>query len=639
MHDGVISMYTQETYNKKIINTDNALNLINPGNKIFLTSGTAIPALISKAIIESDKLNNYDLEIIQLFTLGDYFVGDKSNKSDMSKFRLKNFHAGENYTEEAFHGKVDFIPANLIEIPYIFETKTIEVDIAIITTSPPDSRGYMSLGIAIDVADVVIRKSKIVIAEVNQNMPVTYGETSIHIDQVDYIVESDVPLIERDKREYGPKLDRIGWHISNLIQDGSTVALHSGRMFDAVAAHLKGKKNLGILTNVISDWVIDLIENDVISIERSRIKGGQITTSYCYGTKKLYDYVNHNQIFGFYPIAQLANPINIKRVSNLISIMNVEKINITASSIIFHTGDDLLSGYESKFNFAVGTALSGTGKVIFALRSVDMDGESNIVITHDKDNNRLRSTFSMARYVVTEYGVAYLYGKSIRERTLAMIDIAHPDHREKLLNKAKELGYLYHDQIYRLKHAVNYPVELETAKTFKNDLELKIRPIKTTDEEMMRRLFYKFSDESKYLRYFANIRTMPHKNMQQYVHVDYDKKVAVVAVQQKGNTERIIAEGRYAAYPDGINHDMAFLVDEDFQGRGIATFMVNYLIKIAKERGIKLLSASVLPQNEKMLKVFDKAAVKPKKKIEDGVFELEFNLEEDEDSFDQDQDL
>lgn len=613
-------MYRPENFNSKIIDINRFIDLVQPGNKIFLTSGPAIPQLVTRELTCSEKLRNYDLEIIQLFSLDFFF----NQSCDMQNYRLKTFRSGET-TSEKCEGKEDFIPANLVEIPYIFATRAIEIDIAVISTSPPDRRGFMSLGVAIDVAATVIKNASIVIAEVNPNVPVTYGETSIHVDQIDYAIMSNEPLLERERKPYDQVQERIGWHVSNLIQDGSTVVLHVGRVFDAIAVHLMGKRNLGILTNVISDWIIDLVEAGAISVDKRRESGGQISTSYCYGSRELYDYVDHNQLFGFYPVAKLANPLYIKDIPKMISIMNVEKIDITAARTLVFSGDDLISGYESKFNFAAGTAFSGSGKVIFVLNSVDQSGESNIVISFDRDNERVRSTLSAARYVVTEYGIASLFGKSARERALSLIEIAHPDHRENLFNRAKEQGYIYPDQIYK-SIAANYPSRLETVKTFKDGLELRIRPVKASDEDMMRRLFYKFSDESKYYRYFTHVKVMPHKNMQKYLSVDYDRILSVVAVHQSGNIERIVAEARYAAYPSGDAYEMAFLVDEEYQGRGIATFLANYLIKIARERGIKKLVASVLAQNRKMLEVFDRVSVKPVRHYDGDTVELEFRL-------------
>ncbi|MDQ5986505.1 MAG: butyrate:acetyl-CoA coenzyme A-transferase [Syntrophus sp. SKADARSKE-3] len=618
-------MDKEPNYTGKLITVNNIIERIRPGNRIFLSSGSAWPAFTVTAILNADEIRSYDLEFIQLFSVGELAsLGECKNN-----FRLISFRTGEGMPEViCHHRRADFIPANLIEIPFMFETGVINVDIAIITASPPDSRGYMSLGIAIDVARILIRKAAMVVVEINPNMPVTFGDTSIHVDQVDFIIESSNPLPERQPKVIDPVLDRVGWNISNIILDQSTVILHVGTIFDAVSRYLKSKKNLGIVTNVISDWVIDLIESGAISLDREKSTGGQVSTSYCYGTRRLYDYIHQNQLFSFYPIAKLADPYNLRRMKNLVSIMNVEKIDITAGKIIFHAGDDLLSGYESKFNFAFGTAYSGNGKVIFALRSTDQNGGSNIVVNHENIDNRVRSAFSIIRYVVTEYGVANLFGKSVRERALAMIEIAHPAYREELFKKAKEAGYLYPDQLYEAGYSANYPASIETMKTFKDGLELKIRPIKQSDEDMMRRLFYTFSDESKYLRYFSNVRIMPHANMQKYCQIDYNKIVSIVAILQKGNSERIIAEGRYAEYPEENTHELAFLVDEDFQGKGIGSFLLNYLIKIAIENGVPRLSASVLFKNNKMLDVFKKADVTPRIRLEGDVYELDFILTE-----------
>lgn len=600
------------------------LDLIKPGQRIFISSGPSIPARFVNAIINSDRNNIQDLEIIQLITIGDALSVDGM---PLPRFRLKTFNVGESISKEISDGKVDFIPAHLIEIPYIFSAGAVGVDVAIVQTTPPDSRGFFNLGIANDVANIAIKKASVVIAEVNANVPFTYGETNIHMDQVDYIVESDIPLLERERRPYDAVMDKIGWHISNLIEDDSTIALHVGRIFDAIANNLKSKRNLGIYTHVISDWVIDLIESGAISLDRSRYHGGLVTTSYCFGSQELYKYVDRNPVIEFYPIARVINPFVIQRISRLVSIMNVKKIDVTGESVIFHSGDNLLSGYESKLNFSIGAAFSKQGKAIVALQSVDQNGESNIVINHECGAERIRATLGATRYVVTEYGVASLFGKSIRERVLAMIDIAHPVHRESLLAAAKFFGYAYPDQIYVRENAENYPMELEAVKSFRNGLEVLFRPIKPSDEDMMRRLFYQFSDESKYLRYFARVSTMPHREMQKYVSIDYDKVFSIVGVVCNDRMERIIAEARYAYYEYEKAYELAFIVDEEYQGRGIATFMLDYLFKIARERGIKDIIANVLPQNDKMLRVFEKGNVKPKSTFADGVVELRFSLE------------
>ena len=612
----------RDIYNDKKITIDSLPDIINPGNRIFLSSGPATPVKTVNGILNSDHPGLQDLEIIQLITMGDYLISDSPNSY---KYRLRTFNVGESITRDVEQGKVDFIPAHLVEIPFIFSSGAIGVDIAIVQVSPPDHRGFMSLGIAIDVANIAIKNASVVIAEVNPYVPVTSGETSIHMDQVDYIIESDVPLLERKRKQYDEIIDRIGWHISNLIEDGSTVALHVGRMFDSVAAHLVTRRNLKVYSHIISDWVIELVEAGVISMERGMRNISPVSTSYCYGSRALYDYVSRNPMFEFMPLNRLTFPTSLYRIPRLISVMNVKKIDLSGESVVFHSGDNLISGYESKLNFAVGAAFSRGGKAIVALRSLDQHGNSNIMIRPPESFEQMRSTLGVTRYVITEYGVANLFGKSIRERALAMIDIAHPNHRERLLEEAKKAGYVYQDQMYLMENAMEYPVSLETVKTFRDGLEVKFRPIKPSDEDMMRRLFYIFSDESKYLRYFARIRIMPHKQMQQYVNIDYDDTLAIVGMVQHMDTERIIAEARYAYDEREKGYEMAFIVDEEYQGYGIATFLVKYLLKIGRERGIEKMTANVLPQNDSMKRVFDKAGLEYTHSFEEGVMHYVFN--------------
>jgi len=608
-------------YSSKLIEVDDLIEKIRPGERIYLSSGPATPSKAVQAILEGDSKTLLDLELIQLITMN-----DRLSRSNIDpRYRLKTFSIGESISKRIRQGEVDFIPAHMIEIPYLFATGAVGVDIAIITTSPPDERGYLNLGIALDVANIVIKKARMVIAEINPNMPVTYGETSIHIDQVDFVLESGFPLPERPKKEFDRVQDKIGWHISNLIEDGSTVALHVGRIFDAIAVNLSGKKNLGIFTNVISDWVMGLVESGAISFERTRYRGGQVTTSYCYGTRELYDFVDRNPLIEFHSTSRLANPYEMSKISNLISIMNVKKIDISGENVIFHSGDNLLSGYESKFNFAFGAAFSRRGKSIISLQSTDPDGKSNIVIFHEEERDKARATLGVARYVVTEYGVADLLGKSIRERVLAMIDIAHPDHREKLLATAKEHGYAYRDQIYLVEAAKNYPVNYETVKSF-GDLAVKFRPVKPSDEEMMRRFIYGFSDDDRYLRYFIRIPSMPHKDMQEYINIDYESTMSIVGIVQKDRIEKIVAEARYTFVKKSRTYEMAVSVEEEFRNRGVGTFLINCLLAIASSKGIKEMNATVLPENKRMLKVFQKTTIEPSIKTTKGQVEITYPL-------------
>ncbi|MBN1656152.1 MAG: GNAT family N-acetyltransferase [Deltaproteobacteria bacterium] len=616
-------MDLKEIYQKKKISFEDFCDLIGPGNRIFLSSGPATPVYWVMRMLESNHHNLQDLELIQLSTIGNALSTESSKNN---KFRLKTFSAGQSISTDVLHGRVDVVPVHFAGIPYIFVSGAIGIDVAVVQTSPPDKRGFLNLGIVMDVADIAIKNASIVVAEVNPNMPVTCGKTSIHIDQVDYLIESNEPIIELPERASEDDLMRIGWHISNLINDDSMVALYIGGLYDAVARHLQSKRGLRIYTHIVSDWIIDLIESGALTFERDMNQSGPVTTSSCFGTRRLYDYVDRNPYFEFVPMMRLSYQMTLMRSPRMVNVMNVRKIDLSAESIVFSTQDNLLAGYERKLNFALHAGSSRGGKSIIALRSTDKEGNSNIVMNHKDDPDHIRSTLGLNHYVVTEYGVASIFGKSIRERALAMIDITHPKHRKQLLEEAKAAGYLYSDQIYNIENAVHYPYALETVKSFKDRLDVKFRPIKPTDEDMMRHLFYQFSDEQKYLRYFSSIRVMPHKEMQKYVNIDYEEVLSLVGIVQVGETEKIIAEGRYACNPNDKSYELAFIVDDDYQGRGIATFLFKYLVEIAKNQGVERLVAIMLPENTQMERVLKHCDIEPLVSRDEDEVRYIFNL-------------
>ncbi|MBU0992922.1 MAG: GNAT family N-acetyltransferase [Proteobacteria bacterium] len=591
------------------ISFDTLCDIIQPGNRIFISSGPATPVQTIIQLQEKEHANLTDLEIIQLTTPENLFSFDELAHY---KYRLKTFTVGESIGKKLRKGLIDFIPTHIAELRHLFVSGVIGVDIAIIQTSPPDRKGNLNLGTVMDVSDIVLKKSPIVIAEINPNVPRTHGETTIHMDHVNYLIESELPLIEKTVKPYDDVLDKIAWHVANLIENGSTLSLQIGKLFDAIANHLHSKKDLKIYTHIISDWIINLIESGAIA-ERSGLRRQKpVTTSSCFGSRKLYEYVADNPVFEFAPILNVTYQTLIPQIQKFIGILNVNKIDMSGDLVSISAKDISISGFDSKLYFSLSAAHSRGGKAIVALRSTDQAGHSNIVIKHTDNQELIRSTHGSTRYVVTEYGIANVFGKSIRERTIEMIDIAHPDHREMLVDEAKRLGYLYPDQIYIKERAMNYPFFLETIKNFGNGLEIKFRPIKPSDEEKMRRLFYKFSDESRYFRFFTPIRSMPHKKMQSYLNVDYDQSLSIVGlIKEDHHTERIVAEGRYAFNANEDYYELAFIVDEDFQNMGIASFMLNYLFKTAQKKGIKKLCANVLRDNEKMVYLLQSLDIQP----------------------------
>lgn len=611
---------------QKKITIDDLTRLIKPGSRIFLSSGPVTPVKTLQGILDSNHGNMTDLEFIQLAMHGESIMDKEQIKS---KFRLKTFIVGENIGLEVTRGNVDFIPTNVAELPYLFVSGAVDVDVAIVQTSLPDNKGFLNLGLVNDISRLVIEKAPLVIAEMNPDMPMTNGSTAVGIEKFDYLLESDRPLLEYTSREYNENHDRIGWNVSNLVEDGSTLALGAGRLFNAIAFHLKNKKNLRICSHSISDWIIDLSESGSIARRKFYDRRAPILTTACLGTKQLYNFIHNNPNVALMPLLQSSYQTLMPSIKNLVSVLNVSKIDLAGDSVLIQRSECQIAGFDGKLNFSIAATQSRGGKVIVALPSEDKYGQSNIVLNHRKLLGRVRSTLGAVRYVVTEYGVANIFGKTIRERAIALIQIANPKHREKLVEEAKAAKLIYADQMYNVRNALNYPRSLEKRMTFKNNLEIVFRPIRASDEDMMRRLFYQFSAEARYMRYFSPIIAMPHVKMQPYVNIDYKKTLSLVGMVQQRGIERIIAECRYAYDPDDDSYEMAFIVDENFQGRGLGTFMLKYLFDIATERKIEKLVSYVLPGNLKMISVFRNARITPEEILYNSETKFVFNLNED----------
>ena len=605
----LLSLFNKKKYRNKIINAEKLSEIIKPGFRIFISSGQATPVHSIKYISGTLHANLQDLDIIQLTTPTDFefFISGKQ-----PKFRFKTFSIGEIKNMAVQDGLLDIIPTTMAELPYLFLSGAIEIDLAIIQTSLPDKFGNLNLGTVNDINRIAIQKASIAIAEVNPNVPFTYGDTSIHLDEFDYVIESNEELLEFKISKYDETIDKIGGYVSSLIENGSTVALNMGGLFDSVASHLYDKKRIKVWTHIVSDWIIGLIESGAIRKPNFFRREIPIAATACIGSKNLYTYINKNRIIAMLPLFNTTHQQAMQRIKKLVCILNINKIDITGDSVVLSSKDLQITGFDSKMNIALAATHSRDGKVIVGLRSQDRHGNSNIVINHTISSVRQRCTLGTIRYVVTEFGIANIFGKPIRERVLAMLEIAHPDHRQKLFDEAKKNGLVFSDQIYDIENALHYPYSLEKNVSFKKNVLVKFRPIKPSDEDKMRRLFYQFSDEAKYLRYFSAIRTMSHKEMQRYVNIDYKQNLSMVGIVQERGIERIIAECRYSFYEDENIYEAAFIVDEDFQGIGIATFMLEHLLEIAKERGLERISAYVLAQNDKMISVFEKAKITPR---------------------------
>ena len=605
--------------NKAFVSPCEVMKELKPGMNIFIGTGVSEPRALVKALLTTDMLQ--DLTIIQLLSFGDAISLDNLDRFRSQKYRLKTFFSGWVASKAIVDGRVDLIPSRFSEIPSLIKRRMLPIDVVFLQVSEPNEAGYMSLGVSVDVARHAISQASLVVGEINPGVPKTFGDSFIPISDFDFLVKAEEPPLYINRWQIDDVFDRVAANVASLIEDKSCIAFTFGPLFDALAVHLKKRCHLGIHTPIFTDAMMDLVKSGAVSNRYKKIFRGKSLTSFAMGSPELYRFLDLNPLVEFQAVDTVFNPIMIGQNPRFTPVFHARKVDLSGAVALHFGKGSITSGPGQVMDFFNGAEISRGGFTIFALPSRNLKGESNILLSAQGLPNFLNVPDSV-NMVATDYGVAYLSGRSIRERAQAIIEIAHPDDREELIKQAKEAKILYQDQIFMKDSAHLYPSEIKAKHTFKNGIHVRFRAIKPSDEEEMRRLFYRFSDKSVYYRYFAPIKTMPHSRMQSYVNVDFRLTMAIVGIIDDRETERIIAEARYVRDEKGNFADVAFVVDEEYQGAGISTYMFEMLMRLAKERGIKGFTADVLPTNKGMMKVFDRCSPVVHTKLETDSYHL-----------------
>jgi acyl-CoA hydrolase/GNAT superfamily N-acetyltransferase len=590
-------------WKSKIVTPDEVLRRIKPGSSIFLGTGLAEPRTLVKALMYSNAPNLTDLGLIQLISVGDAVSIEKKYSGHL---RLKTFFGGLSANKAITAGLVDLIPSRFSAIPRLFASGRIRIDVAFIQITPPNDDGLCSFGLAVDVARQAIEKADLVVGEINHYIPRTSGDTVVHIDDFNLLVEGTKPPLYFPRSEINDVFNKIGENVASLIPDGSCLAFGIGPLYESLSKHLVKKRDLGIHSPYVTDAVMDLVKSGAVSNKYKSIFKNKCSVSYAVGSEELVKWLNNNPIIEFQGIDIVTDPTKILTIDNFICILPARKVDLTGE-VSFHSGKGFLSaGPAEALEFLRGATFSNGGRIIFALPSRNLAQKPNIILSVYDHPNYFSIVKESLDLVVTEYGITSLKGRTIRERAFALIDIAHPDDRAELVRQAKEAHILYPGQVYFEESGTFYPNHLTHTRIFRSDLNVQFRAIKPSDVDEMRRFFYRLSDESKYLRYFAPIDAMPHEEMQEYVTVDHRHIISIVALVGGPQDERIIAEARYIRWPDRSFADVAFAVDEKYRRIGLGSYLYQTLLEIAKKNGLEGFNATVLADNAPMLKLFQK---------------------------------
>lgn len=424
-------------YRSKITTPEKAVEFIKSGNRIIIGSGCAEPQVLVKAL-DSLAPSLKNIEIISLLTTG---IADYTDKKYENIFRYNAFFVGTNTREAVNDGRADFTPIFLSEIPKLFKNRTLPVDVALIQISPPDEHGFCSFGISVDIIKPAAENAKIVIAEVNDQMPRVLGNSFIHVRKLTAVIESSEPILTLNKTETSDVHKIIGKYIADLIDDSSTLQMGIGGIPDAVLSFLENKKDLGIHTEMFSDGIIELVEKGIINNEKKTLHPGKIISSFLMGSKNLYGFVDNNPIIELHPSDYTNDPFIIAQNNKMIAINSAIQIDITGQICADTIGTMQFSGIGGQVDFIRGSARSEGGKPIIALQSTAKNQTLSRIVPKLDNGAAIVTSRGDVHWIVTEYGSVNLHGKNLRDRAEALINISHPKFRDALEKEAKERKY------------------------------------------------------------------------------------------------------------------------------------------------------------------------------------------------------
>ena len=599
-----------------------AIAHIRPGQRVFIGTGCAQPQALVQAL--TDRAEEFeDTEIIHLLTED---TPSYDHKELAKYFRVNSFYLMGDMQESEQSDLSDYTPIFVSDIPRLFRSGRLPLDVALIQVTPPNEHSMCSLGVSVDIVKSAAENSSLVIAQVNPQMPWSSGDSLLYIHDIDILTPVDMPVLEAEFPESTETSRTIAEYIAALIEDGSTLELGFDRISLSVLEFLKDKHDLGIHTEVISDKFIHLIESGVITGKRKSVDHGKIVTSSCMGTRGLFDYIDKNPLFSFHPTDYVSDPHLISQQYQMTSINVALEVDLSGQICTNSLESKYFLGLGNHMDFVRGAIRSVGGKTIFALDSTRSNETISRIVANLSRGSQVAATCYDVHYVVTEYGVAYLHGKSLQERALALISIAHPDFRAQLLDEAIQSNYISSDLAFAEKKVLVGPQRIKTTFLLENGTQILFRPMHPTDERPMRDLFRSLSEESLYYRFMSNITRVPQKQIQNFVYIDYRSEMALVGTLPEAYGEEIIAIGRYYLDPLTNRAEVAFTVRDQWQNQGIGSFLLKYLVTIAKSNGIAGFTAEVLPDNLPMLTVFNHSGAKVQSRLVEGVyrFELEF---------------
>lgn len=615
----MIKSYWPDDYLKKRHTAKEAIGLIQPGQRVFIGSSCGEPQHLVKEL--AAQFSNFtDLEIVRLLSLETAPITMIADEKSPESFTVRSFYSGSTIPENLARNRRFHTPINLSAVPYLFRSRQIPIHVALVQVAPPDDFGWMSLGISVDVTSAAARSADLVIAQVNPRMPRVLGRSFLHVNNVDVIVEHEEELLvigDVLEPEYARK---IAQHVASLVDDGSTLHMDLGATPQATLLALSQKNDLGVHTEYLTDGIMALFSMGVINNEKKGINEGKLVASTAIGTTNLYEFLHDNSAIEFYPSDYVNDSSVIAAHNQMVSLNVATMMDLTGQVAVDAHSRNYFSGVTGMLDFMRGAARSRQGKAVLLIPSTARGGTKSRIVPILQDMAVVVPR-SDVYYVVSEFGAVNLFGKSLQERAIAMISLAHPDFRDELFASAKKLGLVSARRSLKQSiHAV-YPLKLEE-KVKIDDQEVIVRPVKPVDERRLQEHFYNLDKNDVISRFFHKKTSFVRDDVATMYQIDYVKEMTLVAVSGEFGFGRIIAVGGYILEERRNIAEVAFSVAKEWQKKGLSRLILKKLSEIAQENGIAGLVAYTSISNKAMIGLFKTLPYEVKTTAEDDLLRL-----------------
>ncbi len=614
-----VSTYWADNYVEKRCSAQEAIGRIKAGQRVFIGSSCGEPQYLVKKLAEAADTFT-DIEIVRLLSLESTPLTLIANKTKDQSFNIRSFYLGSAKPESLARNKRFITPINLSAVPRLFKSRRLPVHVALIQVSSPDDFGWMSLGISVDITLAAALSADFVIAQVNSKMPRVLGRSFIHVNDVNAIVEYEEELLTIDELPELDAANHIGRLIARLVDDGSTIQISPGTTPQATLLALSNKNDLGVHAQYVTTDIMRLVSMGVITNRKKGFNEGKLVASCAIGSKNLYEFLDDNPAIEFYPSDYVNDPGIISRHKKMVAMNVPMAMDLTGQVAADALSYNHFSGITGMLDFIRGATRSESGKSILMLTSTTVDGKKSRIVPMLNDTAIVVPRGDV-QDVVTEYGAVNLFGKSLQERAMAMISIAHPEFREELFFEARKMGLLGAERTLSESVQGIYPINLEETREIDGEL-ITIRPAKPVDERRIQEHFYTQDKDDIYSRFFQARTRFVRGDVESMFQIDYVKNLTILAVVGEFGFGKVVAVGEYLLDPSKNIAEIAFSVSKEWQGKGLGKILMKKISEAARENGISGLMAYTLPRNQGMIKLFKSLPYKTKTLYDGEVVEL-----------------